>query len=62
VISEWVGQWAYDENFEVDFCGDGDTEEYPLIRELAGFEITAIKLRKLYVWSKTALAVLKHNS
>ena len=41
VISEWVGQWAYDENFEVDFCGDGDTEEYPLIRELAGFEIDA---------------------
>jgi hypothetical protein len=41
VISEWVGQWAYNENFEVDFSGDGDTEEYPLIRELAGFEIDA---------------------
>jgi hypothetical protein len=41
VISEWVGQWAYNENFEVDFGGDGDTEEYPLIRELAGFEIDA---------------------
>ena len=24
--------------------------------------VTAIKLRNLYVWSKTALAVLKHNS
>ena len=39
MISEWLGQWAYDENFEVDFIDDGNGEEYPLIREIAGFEI-----------------------
>ena len=46
VISEWLGQWVYNENFDVDFIDDGNGEEYPLIRELAGFEIDTPDLPK----------------
>ncbi len=46
VISQWLGQWVYNENFDVDFIDDGNGEEYPLIRELAGFEIDTPDLPK----------------
>ena len=39
VISQWLVQWAYDENNEVVFIDGGDGEEYPIIREMAGFKI-----------------------
>jgi hypothetical protein len=37
VISEWVNEWGYNENHDIELSSDG--EEYPLIREMAGFEI-----------------------
>lgn len=39
VISEWISEWAYDFDFEVTLIDGGNGEEYPLIRELAGFEM-----------------------
>jgi hypothetical protein len=40
------------------------TEAHPIgvFLSLPRSGVTAIKLRNMYVWSKTALAVLKHNS
>ena len=46
VISQWLGQWAYDLNFDVDIIDGGNGEEYPLIRELAGLEIDPPDLPK----------------
>lgn len=37
LISEWVNEWGYNENHDIELGYDG--EEYPLIREMAGFEI-----------------------
>jgi ferredoxin len=39
LVSEWESRWGYNENLDVEFVDDGNGEVYPLIRELAGFEI-----------------------
>ena len=45
VISEWINEWGYNENHMIELGSDG--EEYPLIRELAGFEINCPELPEL---------------
>jgi len=45
VISEWVNEWGYNENHDIELGFNG--EEYPQIREMAGFEINVPDLPDL---------------